>query len=141
MRITLASDHAGFTLKETIRKHLIDAGYDVIDCGTASAERVDYPDFGIKAAQAVSEGTSGRAILVCGSGIGMCMVANKMKGVRAAVLRDEMDATLSRQHNDANVACLGERVTNASVAVKLVDRFLDTPFEGGRHESRVKKIG
>lgn len=140
MRIALASDHAGFSLKERLRSKLEADGYDILDCGTFSDERADYPDWGRKAAAEVGKKRADLAIVVCGSGIGMCMVANKVRGVRAAVLRDAEDARFSREHNDANVACLGERVTDPAVALQLIELFLKTPFAGGRHESRVAKI-
>ena len=140
MRIALASDHAGFTLKEKIEDSLAKAGHVLFDCGAMNDERSDYPDFAKKAAALVASGDCDRAVLVCGSGIGMCMTANRTKGIRAAVLRDGEDAKMSRLHNDANVACLGGRVTEASKALELIALFLSTPFEGGRHVARIAKI-
>ena len=140
MKIALASDHAGFLLKEALRAHLEDRAHTVIDCGTHSEERSDYPDYAKVAARTVATGDAERAFLVCGSGIGMCIVANRFKGVRAVVLHDRYDAEMSRMHNDANVACLGSRATSLAAAIELVDVFLATAFEGGRHEDRVKKI-
>ena len=140
MKIAVASDHAGFTQKEMLKKHLEQLGHAIADCGTSSEERCDYPDFGSKAARLVSEGKAERGIFVCGSGIGMCMVANRYKGVRAAVLRDENDAILSREHNDANVACFGSRVTSIETIKNLTDIFLKTPFAAGRHKTRIEKI-
>jgi ribose 5-phosphate isomerase B len=140
MKIAVASDHAGYELKEVLKKYLEEEGHDVDDCGAHSAERSDYPDFGRKGALAVKEGRAQRAVLVCGSGIGMCMTANRFEGVRAAVLRDAYDAEMSRKHNDANVACFGERVSDPDAARGLLEVFLNTDFEGGRHEARVKKI-
>jgi len=140
MKIAVASDHAGFTQKEMLKKHLEQLGHAITDCGTTSEERCDYPDFGSKAARLVSEGKAERGIFVCGSGIGMCIVANRYKGVRAAVLRDENDAILSREHNDANVACFGSRVTSIETIKNLTDIFLKTPFAAGRHQTRVEKI-
>lgn len=140
MKIALGSDHAGFNLKEKIKTHLLKQGHNVEDCGPFSGERSDYPDFAKQVARRISEGSTERGVLVCGSGIGMCVAANRFKGVRAAVLRDANDAELSRGHNNANVACLGARITADDEATKLVDIFLTTPFEGGRHEARVKKI-
>lgn len=140
MKITIASDHAGFTQKEMLKKHLEQLGHNITDCGTSSEERCDYPDFGSKAAKLVSEGKVERGIFVCGSGIGMCMVANRYKSVRAAVIRDENDAILSREHNDANVACFGSRVTSIETIKTLTDIFLKTPFAAGRHQIRVEKI-
>ncbi len=140
MRIAIASDHAGFQLKENLRHYLEGKGIEVTDFGARSEERSDYPDFGRKAAQAVASGQAQRGVLVCGSGIGMCMAANRFKGVRAAVLRDTYDAEMARKHNDANVACFGGRVSKFDKARKLLDIFLTTDFEGGRHERRVKKL-
>lgn len=140
MKIAVASDHAGYELKEMLKKYLEEKGYEVDDCGTHSTERSDYPDFGRPAALAVREGGAERAVLVCGSGIGMCMTANRFDGVRAAVLRDRYDAEMSRKHNDANIACFGGRVSDFGVARELLEVFLNTAFEGGRHEARVRKI-
>ncbi len=140
MKISLASDHAGFLLKENLKGYLQAQGHVVIDFGCDSEERVDYPDYAEKAAKAVSQGKADRGVLVCGSGIGMCMSANKVKGIRAAVLRIEEDAKLSRQHNNANVACLGGRLTKPDAAQKLLDIFLKTSFEGGRHIERIAKL-
>lgn len=140
MRVALAADHAGFTLKEIIKEHLICAGHDVADCGAFDGERSDYPDFARQAASRVSKGVVERAVLVCGSGIGMCMTANRFAGVRAVVVREPDDAELSRRHNDANVMCLGARMTGDTEAIALVDLFLSLPFDGGRHAARVKKM-
>lgn len=140
MRIVVASDHAGFALKGRLKDHLEQQGHDLIDCGSFSEEISDYPDFAKKAAGHISSGKAERGIFICGSGFGMCMAANRIKGVRAAVLRDENDARISRSHNDANVACLGQRVTGPETAIRLVDAFIATEFEGGRHAKRVAKI-
>ena len=137
MLIALASDHAGFKLKEKIKRHLSDKGHEVKDLGPSSVDRCDYPDYGFAAAKAVAGGEASFGVLVCGSGIGMCMVANRVKGVRAAVLRDRFDAEMSRRHNDANVACFGGRVTAVAEAELALGVFLGTDFEGGRHERRV----
>lgn len=139
-KIAIGADHAGFELKEHVKSYLQSKGYEVLDFGTSSKERSDYPDFASKAAKAVAEGKADRGVLVCGSGIGMCMVANKVKGVRAAVLRSFDDARLSREHNDANVACLGGRISATHQAESLLETFLNTAFEGGRHSARVQKI-
>lgn len=139
-KIAIAADHAGFQLKESVKSHLQTQGYEVLDVGCHSEERCDYPDYGAKAAKAVAEGKADRAVLVCGSGIGMCMAANKITGIRAAVLRSFDDARLSREHNDANVACLGGRITAVHQARSLLDVFLKTGFEGDRHVERVKKL-
>lgn len=140
MKISIGADHAGFELKEEIRDYLQGKGHDVHDCGTFSEERADYPDYGHKVANDVEGGKAEKGVLVCGSAIGMCMVANRHQGVRAAVLRDDFDAEMSRKHNDANVACVGGRVSDEMTAFKLIETFLTTAFEGGRHEERVKKI-
>jgi len=141
MRIAVGSDHAGFELKESLKEKLLGGGHDVLDLGTDSAERVDYPEYAAKVGGAVASGEAERGVLVCGSGIGMCMGANRFPGVRAAVLQDEYDAEMSRLHNDANVACLGARKLDADRARELVELFLKSKFEGGRHEGRVKKLG
>lgn len=140
MRIALAADHAGFKLKEIVKEHLSKGGHDVADLGAHSEERCDYPGFARGVAAKVSGGFADFGVLVCGSGIGMCMAANRVQGIRAAVIRDLFDAEMSRKHNDANVACLGGRVTKSSEALGLLDIFLSTPFEGGRHEARVRQI-
>lgn len=140
MKIAIGSDHAGFNLKEKIKKRLSNEGHNVEDCGAFSDERSDYPDLAKEAASRVSDGHAERGVLVCGSGIGMCMAANRYPKVRAVVVRDERDAEISRRHNDANVACIGSRVTPDEYAVKLIVLFLETPFDGGRHSARVAKI-
>lgn len=139
-KIAIGADHAGFELKEHVKSYLQSKGHEVIDVGCPSKERCDYPDYGSKAAKAVAEGKADRGVLVCGSGIGMCIVANKVPGIRAAVLRSFDDARLSREHNDANVACLGGRISATHQAESLLETFLNTHFEAGRHTSRVKKI-
>jgi len=140
MRIAVGSDHAGFELKESLKEKLSRGGHDVLDLGTSSADRVDYPEFAAKVGRAVDSGEAERGVLVCGSGIGMCMGANRFPGVRAAVIQDEYDAEKSRQHNDANVACFGARKIDADRAGELMGIFLKSEFERGRHEARVKKL-
>lgn len=140
MKISIASDHAGFKFKQLIKKYLEGRGFEVIDHGTSSADSVDYPDFIKLAAKDVSEHTSDLGIGVCGSGIGVSIVANKFKGVRAALVLDETMAELSRKHNDANFLALGERLMDEKKIEKILDVWLNTKFEGGRHERRVKKI-
>ena len=137
MRIVIGSDHAGFELKEALRQWLHDAGHEVIDVGTDSDASCDYPVFGAAVAREVASGDADRGVAVCGSGIGICMAANKIPGVRAAVLRTAEDAEMSRRHNNANVACFGGRVTAVAEAELALGVFLDTGFEGGRHERRV----
>ncbi|MCX6641560.1 MAG: ribose 5-phosphate isomerase B [bacterium] len=141
MKISLASDHAGFRLKESIKKRLSASGHEITDRGCFDETSSDYPDFGSLAARDLSEGRVDRSILVCGSGIGMSMVANKFKGVRAALCASTALAEMSRLHNDANALCLGARFTEPDLAEQIVDVWLKTPFEGGRHQRRVEKIG
>ncbi len=138
--IALASDHAGFSYKEKIKTILDELQLPFTDFGTHSNESTDYPDYGHAAASAISKGTCDRGILVCGTGIGMSIVANKHTGVRAAACETIEAAELSRKHNDANVLCLGERLTTWDEAQAIVRIFLQTEFEGGRHERRVAKI-
>jgi ribose 5-phosphate isomerase B len=140
MKIALASDHAGFQLKEKIKAHLLSAGHEISDRGCFDESSTDYPDFGVLAARDVSDGKADRAILVCGSGIGMSIVANKIKGVRAALCTSVVMAEMSRMHNDANVLCLGARYIDPPLALQMIHIWLKTPFEGGRHQRRVDKI-
>jgi len=140
MRIAIGSDHAGFGLKEVVRAHLGAAGHEVQDLGTHSTDSVDYPDFAHQVAQAVASGEVDRGMLVCGTGQGMAMAANKVEGVRAGVCSDVFSARGTRAHNDANVLCLGERVVGAGLAIEIVDTWMSTGFEGGRHQRRVDKI-
>lgn len=140
MKIAIGADHAGYPLKEELILILQNEGHEVLDCGTRDAHAVDYPDFAHQVAEQVAQGLVERGVLVCGSGIGMCMAANRHKGARAAVLRDATDARLSREHNDANIACFGGRLTDAATAAHLLRLWLAMPFEGGRHEGRVAKI-
>ena len=140
MKISLASDHAGYKYKQLIKKYLEKKGFVVIDHGTFSSDSVDYPDFIKLAAKDVSEHVSDLGIGVCGSGIGVSIVANKFKGVRAALVFDEEMAELSRRHNDANFLALGERLLDEDKLNKILDVWLNTKFEGGRHERRVTKI-
>ena len=140
MKIAIGSDHGGFQLKEGIREVLAGKGVDPVDCGCFSEESVDYPDFAEKVARSVGAGEADRGILVCKSGIGMAMAANKVPGVRAANCRTLDDARLSRQHNDSNVLALGAGVIEPGLAAEIVDTWLKTSFEGGRHQGRVDKI-
>ncbi len=140
MRIAVGADHAGFQVKQQLAERLRGQGHEVLDLGTDSDASTDYPDYAHRVARAVAGGEAERGVLVCGSGIGMCIAANRTPGVRAAVLQSEYDAEMARRHNDANVACFGARQSEAGSVEKLLDRFLETPFEGGRHEQRVKKI-
>jgi len=136
MKIIIGSDHAGFALKEALKK----AFHGITDIGAGSEESVDYPDFGARVARAVSSGEFDRGILICGSGIGMSIVANRFPGVRAALCTDTETARLSRMHNDANVLVLAGRRTDPETAVAITTVWLDTPFEGGRHARRLDKI-
>jgi ribose 5-phosphate isomerase B len=140
MKLAIGSDHGGFLLKEAIKKHLDSLKVPFRDFGTFSEESMDYPDIGKRVARSVASKKFRFGILVCGTGQGMAMVANKVKGVRAAVCHNVYTAKMSRAHNDANILTLGGRVLNKSTALKLVDVFLKASFEGGRHLRRVKKI-
>lgn len=140
MRIAIASDHAGFELKTTLVDHLSTLRHEVIDLGTNDASSVDYPDYGEAVGRAVTDGRAELGVGVCGSGIGICMAAGKVPGIRAATVHDVTSARLARAHNDANVVCLGARFTGPQVALDALDAFLTTPFDGGRHSPRVAKI-
>ena len=138
--IVIATDHAGFPLKEEIKKHLEENGVEYIDCGTDSTASVDYAALAQKACLKVTSGEADKAILCCGTGIGISMAANKVKGIRAACCSDYFSAKFTRMHNDANALCMGARVVGAGLAIELVDVFLNTEFEGGRHQRRVDQI-
>ena len=138
--IAISSDHAGFPLKEEIRKHLDDIGVPYVDCGAYDTNSVDYPLQAKKACDLVVSGQCEKAILCCGTGIGISMAANKIRGIRAACCADAYSAKYTRLHNDANALCMGARVIGPGVALELVDLFLTTPFEGGRHQRRVDQI-
>lgn len=140
MRIALGADHAGYELKDRIKHHLQQRGVDVRDEGTNSSESVDYPDFARMVAYDVYEGRADLGILVCGSGIGMAISANKVGGIRAANASTEYEAQMSREHNNANVLTLGARILPAEQALKIVDAWLAATFAGGRHQRRVEKI-
>ena len=138
--IAIGSDHGGYLLKEEIKKHLKEKGYEFKDFGTDSTASCDYPVYAEKVCRAVPSGECEKGILICGTGIGMSMCANKCKGIRAAVCGDHFSAEFTRKHNNANVLCLGARVIGAGVAMQLVDIFLTTEYEGGRHEKRVEMM-
>ena len=140
MKIAIGSDHAGFELKEKIKQHLIESGYEVDDNGTASNQSVDYPDFAKKVGEEVAHRQADLGVLVCGTGIGMALAANKVHGIRAANVTSEFEAQMLREHNDGNIITLGARVVDDQTATKLVDKFLATKFAGGRHQERVDKI-
>jgi len=135
--IAIASDHAGYSLKQQIKEYLDQAKIEYVDYGTDSTESCDYPVFAKKLCQAIQTGECNRGILICGTGIGMSMVANKQKGIRAAACSDYFSAKFTRMHNDANVLCIGERVVGKGLATELVDVFLNTEFEGGKHQRRI----
>jgi ribose 5-phosphate isomerase B len=140
MRIAVGSDHAGFAVKQAIAQRLRDGGHDVVDHGCSREESVDYPDFGAAVARSVASGDCERGICVCGTGIGISMAANKVAGVRAATVHDMFTAEMSRQHNDANVLCLGARVIDPGHAVEIAEYWITVPFGDGRHTGRVAKI-
>jgi len=140
MKIALGADHAGYQLKDQIKQHLAAKGFELRDEGTSSPESVDYPDFARAVAHDVSERHADLGILVCGSGIGMAIAANKVDGIRAANVTSQLESQLSREHNNANVLALGARILQPEEALRIVDAWLATPFAGGRHERRVEKI-
>ena len=140
MKISVASDHAGYELKEAVKEHLTAAGHEVVDFGTNSTESTDYPDYVAPAARAVASDEVEKGVFVCGSGQGMVMTANKVRGVRAALAWLPELARLSRQHNDANALALPARFISTDAALEIVDAWLDAEFEGGRHVARVEKM-
>ena len=138
--VAIACDHAGFNLKSLLKADLEAAGYKVLDLGTDGTGSVDYPDFGYALADAIADGRAEKGVLVCGSGIGISIAANRNPAVRAAVVTDSLSALLTRQHNDANVVCFGERLVGSEIARDAMKVFLATEFEGGRHAKRVDKL-
>ena len=141
MKISIASDHGGYVLKEAVKKHLIEKGYEVIDFGTDSLASCDYPDFGRPAAEAVAQGKADKGILVCTTGLGMSMLANKVKGIRAALCADTVSARLTREHNDANILVMGGGIVGEILAMSIVDTFLTTEFSNEeKHIRRIAKI-
>jgi ribose 5-phosphate isomerase B len=139
-KVLVASDHAGLKLRAEAAEAARKAGFEVEDLGPATSDSVDYPDYAAKVARAVAAGQARFGVLVCGTGIGMSIVANKFRGVRAALCTSEFEARMSRAHNDANILCVGSRVTGPGLARVTLEAFLNTKFEGGRHERRVQKI-
>ena len=139
-RVAIGADHGGYPLKELLKVQLRELGYEVVDCGTNGTEAVDYPDFALAVAELVAQGRAWRGILVDGAGIGSCMAANKVPGVRAAACHDQATALNSREHNDANVLTLGAGLTGESLARQIVKAWIETPFAAGRHARRVAKI-
>jgi ribose 5-phosphate isomerase B len=140
VRIAVGSDHAGFPLKTKLAEWLAAQGHQVVDVGTQSDERVDYPSFGFDVAHRVVAGEVERGVVVCGSGQGICMAVNRVPGARGAIIRDEADSLATRQHNDANVACFGARVTPTEDAIAALNVFLTTDFDGGRHMARIEQL-
>ncbi|AXY24894.1 ribose 5-phosphate isomerase B [Suicoccus acidiformans] len=140
MQIAIASDHGGFELKHTIIDHLQNQGYDIVDYGPNSNESVDYPDYSKKVTASITNNESQLGILICGTGVGMSITANKVKGIRASLVSDVYTAKVTREHNNSNVLCLGARVIGDSLALLIVDTWLQAEFEGGRHAVRVDKI-
>jgi len=140
VKVVVGSDHAGYALKKEIVPVIEELGHEVIDVGNESGDSVDYADYGIPAAEMVAEGKADRGIVICGTGIGMSISANKVKGIRCALVHDLFTAKATREHNDTNVLAMGERVVGPGIAREIVKTWLTTEFEGGRHERRVEKI-
>ncbi len=140
MRIAVASDHGGYELKEAVKAHLIERGFEVIDLGTDGPASVDYPRFGQACGRAVAGGDADLGVACCGTGIGVSIAANKIKGIRCALCTSVEMARLAKQHNDANILALGGRTTDPALAMEIVDTWLDTAFEGGRHQRRVDQL-
>jgi len=140
MRIAMGSDHGGFNLRLVIKAHLIEKGYEVVDFGCESKESVDYPDYALRVANAITSGDCELGVLVCGTGLGISIAANKVKGIIAAPVSDTFSAEMARRHNNANIIALGERVVGEGLALKIIDEFFGASFEGGRHAGRVDKI-
>ena len=138
--IALGADHAGWELKEALKAWLIEKGHQILDFGTHSPESVDYPDYALQVAESVASGKAERGLLVCGTGIGMTMTANKVPGIRAALCSDPFMARMSREHNDANILALGGRVMDEELGLEILQMWLSADFAGGRHEGRLEKI-
>ena len=141
MKFYIATDHAGFHYKNEVKEYLASKGVEVVDLGPETAERVDYPDYARKCAEAVRADEGSFGILICCTGIGISIAANKVEGIRAALCHDAYTAAMSRAHNNAQILCFGERVVGMGVVQSMIDAFIQTPFEGGRHAGRVEKIG
>lgn len=140
MKISLACDHGAYELKERLKAHMAEQGHEVLDQGTYGPESCDYPDFGRAAARLVSDGTCDRGVVLCTTGIGMSMVANKVEGVRCALCHEPLSAEMTRRHNDANMLAMGAGMVGPELARRILDVFLTTPFDGGRHQRRVDKM-
>ena len=138
--IAIACDHGGYALKETVKKHLLELGYEVRDFGTDSLDSCDYPDYAAPAAQAVADGTCEKGIVICTTGIGVSIVANKINGIRCALCSDILSAEMTRRHNDTNMLAMGAGIVGSNLALAIVDKWLTTEFEGGRHQRRVDNI-
>lgn len=140
MNISIACDHGAYALKERLKARLLEQGHHVADCGAHSAESCDYPDFAAAAARLVADGSCARGVVLCTTGIGMSIAANKVKGVRCALCHEPLSAEMTRRHNDANMLAMGAGVTGGNLAERILDVFLSTDFEGGRHQRRVDKL-
>ncbi len=140
MKIAIGSDHAGLGLKNAIKERLESLGHEVVDFGTKTPDRTDYPDYAHLVGKAVASGAADKGVLVCASGIGMCIAANKVPGVRAALPYNEDTARLARAHNDTNVVCFGDKTQDHALVLRMLDIWLETPFDGGRHAPRVEKL-
>ncbi|MBQ7566961.1 MAG: ribose 5-phosphate isomerase B [Oscillospiraceae bacterium] len=140
MKLAIGCDHGAYALKETVKKHLTEKGYDVVDFGTNSTDSCDYPDFAGPAAKAVASGECEKGIVLCTTGIGVSITANKVKGIRCALLHDLLSAKMTRQHNDTNMMAIGAAITGEKLALEIIDTWLTTEFEGGRHQRRIDKM-
>lgn len=140
MKIAIGCDHGGFDHKNAIKEHLTERGFEVTDCGIYENKSVDYPEIAVKVCEEITSGRCERGILVCGTGIGMSLAANKVKGIRAACCSDHFSAKYTRLHNNSNILCMGGRVVGVGTALELADLFMDTEFEGGRHQRRIDMI-
>ena len=140
MKIAMGADHGGYSLKEVIKKHLVENGHEVLDLGTHDTESCNYPVYAEKVAYAVKDKDADLGVLICGTGIGMSIAANKVKGIRAAAVSDCFTAQATREHNDSNIICLGERIVGPGLAMRIVDTWLEASFQGGRHQTRVDMI-
>ena len=140
MKIAMGADHGGYSLKEVVKKHLVEAGHEVLDLGTHDTESCNYPVYAEKVAYAVADKEADLGVLICGTGIGMSIAANKVKGIRAAAVSDCFTAQATREHNDSNIICLGERIVGPGLAMRIVDTWLEASFQGGRHQTRVDMI-
>lgn len=140
MRVAIGSDHGGYNLRLVIKEHLMEKGYEVVDFGVDSKVSSDYPDYALKVATAITSGDCELGVLVCGTGLGISIAANKVKGIIAAPVSDTFSAEMARKHNNANIIAVGERVVGEGLALKIIDAFFEAEFEGGRHASRVDKI-